>query len=169
MVLDGTVSGSTLICRVREFSVTSEGVALSVASPAGVRDLVVDVSGAAPSRVSGRLIAPKLPGVRFWLVNPNGIEIDETARIELPGDVVFATASGVLRETASGAPSGLRFSRNATGGVTNSGVVNAVPGTSVFLIGATIGQHGAITAPGGEVNLAAVVPTGTFRSRTNPA
>lgn len=160
LFLSGTVAGTTLTCRVKDFSIAADGAALSFPSQSEVRDIVIEVTGDAPTGISGRMTARNFPGVRFWLVNPNGIEIAETARIELPGDVVFATASEVLREKATGTPNGLRFSENMTGGVTNSGSVDAVPGASVSLIGANIDQRGTITASGGAVNLAAVVPEG---------
>lgn len=160
LFLSGTVAGTTLTCRVNEFSVNSDGAALSFPSPSEIRNIVIEVTSGTPTRIAGRLTAPTVPGVRLWLVNPNGIEISDSARIELPGDVVFATASEVIRAMATGSPTGLRFSRNATGGVTNSGVVTAVPGASVSLVGTKIGQFGELTAPGGTVNLAAVVPEG---------
>ncbi len=157
--LTGTVAGTTLTCQVRECSVGTDGASLVFeAATNEIRNIVIEVTGDTPTRISGRLTAPNCPGVRFWLVNPNGIELTDSARIELPGDVVFATASEVLQEKGTGAPSGLRFSRTATGGLVNSGAVTAVPGASVSLIGENIAQRGTVTAPGGVVNLAAVVP-----------
>jgi len=116
-------------------------------------------SGAASAvlnRVTGpehsQLLGQLLSNGRVFLINPNGVTVGAGARIDTAGFVASSLAlsnedflAGKFRFTDPG---------NA-GSVTNAGTINAHSGGPVYLVAPTVENHGVITAPNGDVMLAA--------------
>ena len=102
-----------------------------------------------PSSLLGTLTA----NGRVWLINPAGIMVGVGARIDVAGFVASSLnvqdtdfLAGRMNFQASGTP----------GPVQNYGAIATTPeGGNVYLIGTQVENHGVITAPGGEVLLAA--------------
>jgi filamentous hemagglutinin family protein len=106
------------------------------------------VTGPEHSAILGQLLS----NGRVFLINPNGVTVGAGARIDTAGFVASSLnlsnedfLAGKFRYTDSG---------NA-GKVTNAGTINTHSGGSVYLVAPTVENHGVITAPNGDVMLAA--------------
>jgi filamentous hemagglutinin family protein len=112
-----------------------------------------------PSALMGRLTA----NGKVWLINPAGIMVGKDARIDVAGFV----ASTLHVRDEDFLANRLNFSSGAGAGkIQNFGAITTASGGSVYLVGAHVENQGVITAPGGEVLLAAgksvhLVDTGT--------
>jgi filamentous hemagglutinin family protein len=112
-----------------------------------------------PSALLGRLTA----NGKVWLINPAGIMVGKDARIDVAGFV----ASTLNVRDEDFLANRLNFSGGAGAGkVQNFGAITTLSGGSVYLVGAGVENQGVITAPGGEVLLAAghsvqLIDTGT--------
>lgn len=103
-----------------------------------------------PSTLLGQLSA----NGKVWLINPAGILVGQGARIDVAG-LVASTLAVRDEDFLAGrlhfaAPAGA-----APGTVRNLGQIGTPAGGSVYLIGASVDNQGLISAPGGEVLLAA--------------
>ncbi|PHV31024.1 hypothetical protein CSQ94_24175 [Janthinobacterium sp. BJB312] len=106
------------------------------------------ITGQDPSKILGSLES----NGKVFLINPNGIVFGQGARVDVNG--LVASSLGMTNEdflagkrqfTAGG----------VAGGVGNAGTINAGKGGQVLLIAPNVENTGIITAPNGEVILAA--------------
>ncbi|NVI83510.1 YDG domain-containing protein [Janthinobacterium sp. BJB401] len=106
------------------------------------------ITGHDPSKILGSLES----NGKVFLINPNGIVFGQGARVDVNG--LVASSLGMTNEdflagkrqfTAGG----------VAGGVGNAGTINAGKGGQVLLIAPNVENTGIITAPNGEVILAA--------------
>lgn len=101
-----------------------------------------------PSQIMGSLSA----NGRVFLVNPSGIIFGKTARI----DAGAITASSLNMLDSDFLAGRYSFSNSGNAGmVINQGVLNAMPGGVVALIGPRVSNEGTITTPTGSAVLAA--------------
>lgn len=106
------------------------------------------VSGADPSSILGALQS----NGRVFLLNPNGIVFGAGAQINVAGLV----ASTLALSDADFIAGRMRFTAVANAGtVVNQGAINAASGGQVYLVGSGVTNGGVITAPSGEIVLAA--------------
>ncbi len=106
------------------------------------------ITGQDPSKILGSLES----NGKVFLINPNGIVFGQGARVDVNG--LVASSLGMTnadflagkREFAAG---------GVAGGVSNAGVIHAGKGGQVLLIAPNVENTGLITAPNGEVILAA--------------
>ncbi|NBV17370.1 YDG domain-containing protein, partial [Janthinobacterium sp.] len=106
------------------------------------------ITGQDPSKILGSLES----NGKVFLINPNGIVFGQGAKVDVNGLVASSLGmsnedflSGKRQFTAGG----------VAGGVGNAGVINAGKGGQVLLIAPNVENTGIITAPNGEVILAA--------------
>ncbi|MCC7701095.1 filamentous hemagglutinin N-terminal domain-containing protein [Janthinobacterium sp. GW460P] len=106
------------------------------------------ITGQDPSKILGALES----NGKVFLINPNGIVFGQGAKVDVNG--LVASSLGMSNEdflagkrqfTAGG----------VAGGVSNAGLINAGKGGQVLLIAPNVENTGIITAPNGEVILAA--------------
>ncbi|OFA02247.1 heme/hemopexin-binding protein precursor [Janthinobacterium sp. HH107] len=106
------------------------------------------ITGQDPSKILGALES----NGKVFLINPNGIVFGQGAKVDVNG--LVASSLGMTNEdflagkrqfTAGG----------VAGGVSNAGMINAGKGGQVLLIAPNVENTGIITAPNGEVILAA--------------
>ncbi|WP_070303564.1 S-layer family protein, partial [Janthinobacterium sp. HH104] len=106
------------------------------------------ITGQDPSKILGSLES----NGKVFLINPNGIVFGQGAKVDVNG--LVASSLGMTNEdflagkrqfTAGG----------VAGGVGNAGTINAGKGGQVLLIAPNVENTGIITAPNGEVILAA--------------
>jgi filamentous hemagglutinin family protein len=129
------------------FSIRADEVTRFVQS--GAASAVLNrVTGPEHSAILGQLAS----NGRVFLINPNGVTVGAGARIDTAGFVASSLAlsnedflAGKFRFTDSG----------GAGKVTNAGTINAHSGGPVYLIAPAVENHGVITAPNGDVILAA--------------
>ena len=106
------------------------------------------VTGPEQSAILGQLLS----NGRVFLINPNGVTVGAGARIDTAGFV----ASSLNLSNEDFLAGKFRFTDPGNAGkVTNAGTINAHSGGSVYLVAPTVENHGVITAPNGDVMLAA--------------
>ena len=148
-------SGSTLtvtntpgaIINWQQFSIRPDEVTRFIQS--GAASAVLNrVTGADPSAILGRLLS----NGRVFLINPNGVVVGAGARIDTAGFV----ASSLNLSNEDFLAGRFRFTDPGNAGkVTNAGTINAHSGGPVYLVAPTVENHGVITAPNGDILLAA--------------
>jgi filamentous hemagglutinin family protein len=129
------------------FSIRADEVTRFIQS--GAASAVLNrVTGAEHSQLLGQLLS----NGKVFLINPNGVTIGAGARIDTAGFVASSLAlsnedflAGKFRFTDPG----------HAGKVTNAGTISAHSGGPVYLVAPTVENHGVITAPNGDVMLAA--------------
>jgi filamentous hemagglutinin family protein len=118
------------------------------------------VQSGAASAVLNRVTGPEHSAIlgqlasngRVFLINPNGVTVGAGARIDTAGFV----ASSLNLSNEDFLAGKFRFTDPGSAGkVTNAGTINAHSGGSVYLVAPTVENHGVITAPNGDVMLAA--------------
>ncbi|MBV5304239.1 MAG: filamentous hemagglutinin N-terminal domain-containing protein, partial [Chlorobium sp.] len=101
-----------------------------------------------PTQIMGSLSA----NGKVFLVNPSGVIFGKTARVDVGG--ITASTLDMLDSDFLAGKNSFKNSGNA-GSVINQGVLNAMPGGVVALIGPKVSNEGTITAQAGSVALAA--------------
>jgi filamentous hemagglutinin family protein len=151
-----SASGNTLnitnapgtIIHWQQFSIRPDEITRFIQS--GAASAVLNrVTGAEHSQLLGQLLS----NGRVFLINPNGVTIGAGARIDTAGFV----ASSLNIADADFLSGRMRFQavNGEPGKVVNQGAISAASGGSVYLIAPQVGNHGVITAPNGDVLLAA--------------
>ena len=108
-----------------------------------------NINGSSPSRILGHLNANGY----VILQNPSGFYVGGQAAIKAAG-VLMTTASGVAPDTAAG--SAWQFNAPPPSArIVNYGQIAAGPAGPVYLIANEVENHGAISAPGGNIGLLA--------------
>ncbi|MEZ6104969.1 MAG: filamentous hemagglutinin N-terminal domain-containing protein [Pirellulaceae bacterium] len=105
------------------------------------------VTGGDPSAIMGSLQA----NGNVFLVNPNGIVFGPGARVDVNG-IVASTLD--LSDSQFMAGGDLDFRGTSGASIINQGTIQALGG-DIFLIGASVENHGSLLAPHGTVGLAA--------------
>ena len=106
------------------------------------------VTGRDPSQILGQLQS----NGRVFLLNPNGVVFGPGSRVDVAG-LVVSTLNLSDADFVSGR---MRFTDNGSGaGVVNQGEIRTPIGGQVFLVAPRVENQGLITAPGGDVLLAA--------------
>ncbi|MCC6610315.1 MAG: filamentous hemagglutinin N-terminal domain-containing protein, partial [Burkholderiales bacterium] len=131
----------------QQFSIRPDEVTRFIQS--GAASAVLNrVTGGDPSAILGQLLS----NGRVFLINPNGVVVGAGARIDTAGFV----ASSLSLSNEDFLAGRFRFTDPGSAGkVTNAGTINARSGGPVYLIAPTIENHGVITAPNGDIILAA--------------
>ena len=104
------------------------------------------IVGQDPSQILGALQS----NGKVFLINPNGIMFGKDARIDVNG----LTASTLALSDKDFLAGKRNFHGNG-GALRNEGAINAAGGGSIFLIGSSVENSGIVTAPNGDVVLAA--------------
>lgn len=106
------------------------------------------VTGADASAIHGALSS----NGRVWLINPNGILFGAGSRIDIPGFI----ASTLNVNDSDFLAGKLNFNASAVAGsIRNNGVISNTGSGNIYLVAPDITNTGLITAPNGEVLLAA--------------
>ena len=107
------------------------------------------VTGVDPSVILGTLQS----NGRVFLINPNGMFFGANARVDVAG-LVASTLNITNEDFLAGR---MRFvaDRAFAAPVINQGNITAAPGGRVMLIGSAVDNQGVISAPGGDIILAA--------------
>ncbi|MGK5078395.1 YDG domain-containing protein [Janthinobacterium sp. HLX7-2] len=106
------------------------------------------ITGQDPSKILGALES----NGKVFLINPNGIVFGQGARVDVNG--LVASSLGISNEDFLAGKR--QFTAGSTAGaVSNAGAIRAGSGGQVLLIAPNVENTGIITAPNGEVILAA--------------
>ena len=162
------------------FSLQSEETAHFIA-PSTVQNILTRVSGVEASVINGQLAVSGVAKPNLFLMNPAGVLFGPDATVNLPANLTVTTADalGFERGTFSaseantynalvGNPTGEFVFTDEAGRIVNEGALTLSPEASLSLIGNTVVNSGRLSAPGGEIAIAAVPPESTVRlSQTN--
>lgn len=180
-------NGANLFHSFQEFNV-QEGRGVYFASPEGVQNILSRVTGSDRSDILGTLgtfrgDSARVPGVDLFLINPNGFVFGSNSSLDVGGSFFVTTANAIqLGErglfSASQpessnlltiAPSAFLF--NSSNASTTQASIRLDPfaslgvltSQSIVLLGGNIQiDGGGITAPGGRIEIGAILGDGTI-------
>jgi len=118
--------------------------------PSALSAVLNRVVGTDPSLILGSLQA----NGRVFLLNPNGILFGKTAQINV-GSLMASTLSMKDSDFLNGSYIFAQDPAHALASVVNQGTIAALPGGYVVLIAPIVDNEGTISAPSGQVRLAA--------------
>jgi filamentous hemagglutinin family protein len=168
-IVGGQVSGdgTNLFHSFERFGLSQGQVADFLANPQ-VRNIFGRVVGGEASAIDGLL---KVSGgsANLFLMNPSGILFGPNARLDIPAAFTATTANGIgfgggwfsttgVNDFTKllGNPDALSFVMPQSGAIANFGQLAVGPGQSLSLVGGTVLNLGGLSAPGGNVTIAAV-------------
>ncbi|WP_308925165.1 YDG domain-containing protein [Janthinobacterium sp. J1-1] len=131
----------------QSFSVNQGEITRFVQQNAG-SSVLNRITGQDPSKILGSLQS----NGKVFLINPNGVLFGRDARVDVAGLV----ASSLALSNQDFLAGKMNFNAGDTAGaVINQGAINAVSGGQILLIAPNVENSGIITAPNGDVLLAA--------------
>ncbi|MEQ8464323.1 CHAT domain-containing protein [Coleofasciculus sp. E1-EBD-02] len=152
----------------QEFGLDAGQIANFLANP-NLRNILGRVVGENPSLING-LIQVTGGTPNLYLMNPAGIVFGENAQLNVPADFIATTATGIgfgdnlwfnaLGDNnylqLVGNPNQFAFDLSQSGTIVNAGNLAVSPGQNLTLLGGTVINTGELTAPGGQITIAAV-------------
>ncbi len=148
-------SGNTLTVNQSSQNLALNWQSFNIAKGEQVRFDQPNSSAIALNRVVGQDASSILGGLsangQVFLVNPNGVLFGQSAQVSV-GGLVASTLNLSNQNFLAGH---YIFSGPSTAGVSNGGRINAAQGGYVALLGARVINSGQISAPAGNVSLAA--------------
>ncbi|NEQ39662.1 MAG: CHAT domain-containing protein [Okeania sp. SIO3I5] len=158
--------GANLFHSFREFNL-DKGQTASFSSTETIKNIITRVNGGNSSFING-LIEVKGGNPNLIIVNPAGILFGKNAQLNIPGALSATTATGIQfnnqwfsainkNNYASlvGNPTAFTFPKEPAP-IINNGNLEVKPGQNVTLMAGSVVNNGTITAPGGEIRIAAV-------------
>lgn len=168
-ITGGTTSfdGKNLFHTFERLGLSQGEIATFLTQP-DIESILSSVVGGDASYIDG-LLRVSGSDADLYLINPAGILFGPNATLDLPGSFAATTASGLLFDEAVfnvlgeeavnqfvDAPTGFVFARGATGAIVNGADLSVLPGQAIALIGGQVISTGTLTAPNGEITIAAV-------------
>jgi len=165
----GTLSGNgaNLFHSFQKFGVDSNQTANFLSNP-NIQNILGRVVGGEASIING-LIQVTGGNSNLFLLNPSGIIFGANASLNVPGDFTATTANGIgfgsnwfnafgdnNYAALVGTPSGFNFTTAQPGSIVNLGNLAVGNGKDLTLVGGTVVSTGELSAPGGNITIAAV-------------
>lgn len=164
----GTVSGSTnLFHSFQKFDLNSNETANFLSTPQ-IQNILGRVVGGNASVING-LIQVTGGNSNLFLMNPAGIIFGQNASLNLPASFTATTANGIgfaggwfnavginKYQALIGNPNRFAFTMTQPGSLINAGNLAVSEGQNLTLIGGNVLNTNSLTAPGGNLTLAAV-------------
>jgi filamentous hemagglutinin family protein len=158
--------GANLFHSFSKFGLTPEQTANFLSNPS-IQNILGRVTGGNASVING-LIQVTGGNSNLFLMNPAGIVFGPSARLNVPAAFTATTATGIgfgnhwfnaigLNDYASlvGTPSAFAFTSQSSA-IDNEGQLGVNQGQSLALLGSAVVNRGTLTAPGGNIVVAAV-------------
>ena len=162
----GTQAGANLYQSFQRFGLSQGQTATFLSNPTIV-NILGRVTGGDASVING-LVQVTGGNSNLFLMNPAGMVFGRGASLNVPGSFTATTANGIAIGShwfnatgandfanLSGPPNGFGFLSNP-GAIVNAGDLSVNAGQSLTLLGGTVINTGTITAPGGNITIAAV-------------
>ncbi len=161
--------GTNLFHSFSEFGLDKNQTANFISDPS-ILNILGRVTGGNPSVINGHI---QVTGgnSNLFLINPAGIIFGSKARLNVPADFTATTATGIGfgndswfnaagandYSTLVGKPSAFAFGLSGTpGAIVNDGRLRVKDGHNLTLLGGTVVSTDQLTAPGGNITVAAV-------------
>ncbi|MDZ8093940.1 MAG: CHAT domain-containing protein [Nostoc sp. DedQUE05] len=173
----GKLSGdrANLFHSLEKFGLNQEQIANFLANP-DIHNILTRVVGGDPSTING-LIQVTGGNSNLFIMNPAGVIFGPNAQINLPADFTVTTATAIGFDNRfwfnavgkndysnlNGNPSGFAFDFANPGTIINAGSLSVLEGYNLALIGGSIINTATLSAPGGNITLAAVPGTNLIR------
>ncbi|MEC4813889.1 MAG: filamentous hemagglutinin N-terminal domain-containing protein, partial [Scytonema sp. PMC 1069.18] len=164
----GAIRGAELFHSFQEFNV-GEGRGVYFSNPIGIENILTRVTGKNASNIFGRLGV--LGNANLFLLNPNGIIFGPNASLDIAGSFMGSTANSLnfadgtefsaTNPTAPPllimkVPLGVQFPKEQPKAIVNTGNLSAGTRQNLTLLGGTVVSTGQLSAPSGQVSVAAV-------------
>ncbi len=146
----------------------NEGQIANFLTNSAIQNILARIAGPNPSLING-LITVTGGNSNLFLINPAGIVFGPNASLNVPGAFTATTANGVgfgsnwfnaagINNFSAlvGTPNAFYFGGTQPGSIVNVGNLAVTPGQSLALLGGTVVSTGQLSAPGGQINVAAV-------------
>ena len=159
--------GANLFHSFEKFGLTSDQIANFISNP-NIRNILARVVGGEPSAIHG-LIQVTGGNSTLLLMNPAGVIFGPNAQLNVPASFTATTATGIGFDSGSfnaigannynaliGEPSYFDFGNAFPGAIANAADLAVNPGADLTLLGGTIISSGSLSAPGGNLIVAAV-------------
>ena len=167
-ITGGTLSGdgANLFHSFEKFGLNTEQIANFLSNPQ-IQNILGRVVGGDPSIIDG-LIQVTGGQSNLYLMNPSGFVFGNNATLNVPADFTATTANGIGFEggwfsaddnnyqALVGTPNRFAFTMSDPGSMLNAGNLAVGSGQSLTLMGGEVINTGTLTAPGGNITLAAV-------------
>lgn len=171
--------GATLFHSFQDFGLTAGEIA-NFNATTNIQNILGRVVGGNPSSING-LIQVSGSNANLFLLNPAGILFGADFSLNLAGSFTATTASGITFDAGFfeavgspdyaalvGNPTGLVFADETPGAVVNAGNAAVATGQTLRLVGGQVINTGTLSAPGGDITIAAVPGESLVRiSQTN--
>ncbi len=166
--------GNNLFHSFSQFSVNTNQIATFLSTP-NIQNILSRVNGGSASFINGML---QVTGgnSNLFLMNPSGIVFGSNASLNLPASFTATTATGINfgsgQFKAIGSndyanlisnPTSFTFGLSQPGAIVNDGKLSVSSGQNIDLIGGTVISTGTVSAPNGNINIAAVPGTSLVR------
>lgn len=162
----GSLAGQNLLQSFEKFGLNA-GETANFLTDAKVQNVLGRVVGGEASLIDGRL---QISGsnANLYLLNPAGIVFGGNASLNLPasfsattansidfGNASFSALGDVNLSALTGAPASLSFA-GGNGSIVNAAELAVAEGQALSLTGESVVNTGSLTAPGGEITVAAI-------------
>jgi filamentous hemagglutinin family protein len=166
-ITGGTRSGANLFHSFEQFGLNSGQIANFVSNPE-IQNILGRIVGGDVSVING-LIQVTQGNSNLFLMNPAGIIFGLNARLNVPAAFTATTATGIgfgeswfnavganSYAALVGNPNAFAFTTSQLGSIINAGNLAVAQGQNLTLLGGTVINTGTVSAPGGQITVAAV-------------
>ncbi|WP_414514552.1 CHAT domain-containing protein [Nostoc sp. PCC 9305] len=173
----GQLSGdrANLFHSLEKFGLNQEQIANFLSNP-DIHNILTRVVGGDPSTING-LIQVTGGNSNLFIMNPAGVIFGPNAQINLPADFTVTTATAIGFDNRlwfnavgknnysnlNGNPSAFAFDFANPGTIINAGSLSVLEKHNLTLIGGSIINTATLSAPGGNITIAAVPGTNLIR------
>ncbi|MEG4205884.1 filamentous hemagglutinin N-terminal domain-containing protein, partial [Microcoleus sp. Pol7_A1] len=146
----------------------NEGQIANFLTNSAIQNILARIAGGDASLING-LITVTGGNSNLFLINPAGIVFGPNASLNVPAAFTATTATGVgfgsnwfnaagpnSFSALVGTPNGFYFGAGVPGSIVNAGNLAVTPGQNLALLGGTVVSTGQLSAPGGQITVAAV-------------
>ncbi|NJR20691.1 MAG: CHAT domain-containing protein [Richelia sp. CSU_2_1] len=160
--------GANLFHSFQQFGLNEGQIANFISNP-NIRNIFGRTVGGSPSLING-LLQVTGGNSNLFLINPAGIVFGQNASLNVPAAFTATTANGIgfegnnwLQSIGSnnyaeltGTPNIFAFTASQPGGIVNLGNLTVGAGQTLNLLGGAVLNSGQLTAPAGQITIAAV-------------
>jgi filamentous hemagglutinin family protein len=160
-------NGANLFHSFSQFNLSEGQIANFLTNP-NIQNILARISGGNVSVING-LIYVSGGNSNLFLMNPAGIVFGQNARLNVPGSFFATTATGIGfgdrwfnaagindYKALLGNPNQFDFNNSQIGAIVNAGNLAVGSGRNLTLLGGTVINTGQLSAPAGQITVAAV-------------